>query len=281
MDPVGYRYALVCEYDGGDFAGFQTQKDRPTIQAALESALSTVLRTEIRVQCAGRTDAGVHASGQVVSFSTPDNVEDCDRLLRSLNALLPPAIAVQKVIDVPPRFHARFSCVAREYEYLIWNRPERSVHLRGRALWFRNPLPVEELDRELQEIRGERDFVALTKMEYRGESTIRYLDRISLFRSENSLNRSTGLVILQIRGNAFLHNMIRILVGTLLERSRGRIRGTVREVVDSGNRLLAGPTIGPEGLYFRRAYYQSVSGAVRLPLLDDYPVFRVNNRNIP
>ncbi len=278
------NHALILEYRGDEFQGYQFQADQPTVQGALERALSTLLRAEIKTHCSGRTDTGVHATGQVVSFQTEHAVKghsaradggiDEWRFLHSLNAVLPDGIAARRLIDVPLDFHARFSSLAREYEYLIWNAPTRTPHWHGRALWRRDRLPVEELNEQLSTLPGHRDFAAMTRLEYKDETTIRYVDFAQIKRVLDPITGSDDLVSFRIRGNAFLHNMIRIIVGTLLDISQAKVRGDLNEILETGDRLRAGQTAAAVGLYFRHSYYAPMEGVEGLATLTDYPVFR-------
>ena len=273
-----FRYALIVQYDGAAFAGFQLQQNIPTVQGELEKALATALREKVILHVSGRTDTGVHASGQVVSFACSREYIDEYRLLSSLNALMPDSVSAMGLTPVPSDFNARFSCVAREYEYLIYNGPMRSTHWKDRALWLRNPMDLTFLNAELQTILGQRDFGAFTRAAYRDETTIRYIDRASIEYIPDPLTGSDDLVSFKIRGNAFLHNMIRIIVGTLVDLTRGRLEGSLLDIVESKDRLRAGQTAPSMGLYFRRAYYHPVPAfdgkEVRhLRISPDYPLF--------
>lgn len=267
------RYALLVEYDGTDLCGFQMQGDCPTVQGELERALGILLRESVSVHGAGRTDAGVHATGQVAVFESRSPLPPERRAVYALNSLLPRSIAVRFVEEVPAWFHARFSCLAREYEYLLWNAPHRPVHAASRMTWFRDPIPVEELNGELLALLGEHDFASFTRAEYREENTTRYLDRIELRRERDLVSNADAVVVFRIRGNAFLHNMIRILVGTILDRARGRLALSPGEILESRDRRLAGQTAPPGGLYFRHAYYPPMEGLHRLSTIENYPRF--------
>ncbi len=267
------RLALTVAYDGRPFAGFQIQGSEPTVQASLEEAIRVVLRESVRVHCAGRTDAGVHAVGQVVSFDITGPLPPTERLQLSLNALLPDSVKVSGVHEVPADFHARFSCIAREYVYLFWCHAERPVHWRGRAGHLRSVLSVPALNAELAELLGERDWAAFTRPANTEETTFRYIDVAFLDHVEPP-EGGPSLLRLRVRGNAFLHNMIRILVGTIRDRGRGRLTERLVDILESRNRLKAGPTASPDGLYFHRAYYPPALVATGLCTLADYPVFR-------
>lgn len=168
-------------------------------------------------------------------------------------------------------FHPRFSCLAREYEYLIWNSEVRSVLYADRSLWVRQPLPVPEIHQALQALCGEHDFASFTRAEYREENTMRYLDKIALVRDD----REGELLRFQIRGNAFLHNMIRILVGTVVAMAQNKIPVDMERLLQSADRNVAGPTARPHGLCLLQAYYPpALATGTPLAALENYPVFR-------
>ena len=267
------RLALTVAYDGSEFAGFQLQSGPRTVQGVLEQALGTVLRTPVRLNCAGRTDAGVHAVGQVVSFETTATLPPSDRLRHAVNAIMPVTVKITGVHAVPGDFHARFSCRAREYVYLFSCSPAPPVHWKGRALHLRVVPAIETLNQELSLMLGERDWAAFTRVALADQETMRYVD-VARLETLESPEDGPPLVRLRLRANAFLHNMIRILVGSLTERILGRLPSSLPEILDSKDRLRAGPTASPEGLYFTRAYYSAEVASSGLPVLADYPVFR-------
>ncbi len=270
------RYAIVVAYDGTPFAGFQRQAGSPTVQEELERAFAVVLRQPVSMLACGRTDSGVHATGQVASFEA-EPIPDLRRAYLSVNAVLSDSVRVESITAVPDDFHPRFSCVAREYEYLIWNEHMLSPHIRGRALWFRTPIPIDDLQGELSELYGERDWAAFTRVEHKDKKTIRYIDRIVLSHVPEPITGGR-LVSLRIRGNAFLHNMIRILVGTVLDRTRGKVHRRLLQIREDGDRLGSGHTAPAHGLYFRTAFYDPIPGVSTLATLSDYPRFRRDPR---
>ena len=272
--PDKYNHALTVSYSGTHFSGFQLQGDLRTVQGELEKALAVILRESVRIHCCGRTDAGVHATGQVASFQTVNIITKEHTFLYALNSVLPKDISVISYSAVPVDFHPRFSCLAREYEYLIWNAETKPVHLNGRVLWYKRPIPIEELNLELLEILGERDFAALTRVEYKDKTTHRYLDKIQMERIFDPCTNSNNLISIRIRGNSFLHNMIRILVGTILYRASGKLTSTIPEIIQSKDRIQSGYTAPPDGLFFRDAYYSPMEGVTGLKYLNDYPRFR-------
>ena len=264
------RYALVLEYKGTHYAGFQVQENARTIQGEVERALSILLGAPTRITFAGRTDAGVHASAQVISFpleggrskSILDFQKDPMLLARSLNGILDKDISVCGITRVRDDFHPRYLCVAREYEYLIWNHPLRSTFWAKRALWLPTKIDEEGLEginHELASILGLHDFSAFSSRASEYKNTKRHLYSALIFRDGNKGDekeyKDQALLRFQICANAFLYNMIRILVGTVLEIRAGRLKSSLKEIMLGRERKEAGPTAPPVGLYFRRAYY--------------------------
>jgi tRNA pseudouridine38-40 synthase len=245
------KIALTLEYDGAAYYGFQRQKEQNSVQAELEKALTTVLRQKTRVWCAGRTDTGVNALGQVVHF-VADDAPELDRLIYALNSLLPRDIAIRHGAAVPDDFHARFSCLGREYVYLIYNAPYRPGTLGYKALWLREKLEWDRVRDAVPHLVGEKNFAAFTRaaLVKSGERTHRRIDGIDVLEDGR-------YIYIHIRGSGFLHNMIRILVGTLLDVARGEMAPEkVGEIIASADRLEAGVTLKPHALYFLQADYR-------------------------
>ncbi len=237
------RIACVVEYDGSGFRGWQSQRHGRTVQGALEQALSTVAAEPVTVICAGRTDAGVHATGQVVHFDTA--AERPDRAwLMGTNSNLPRDVAVRSVLPLTPRFHARHSAIARCYRYLIAAGPERPALWRDRAGWNHAALDAAAMQRGAHHLLGERDFSAFRSADCQSRTPMRRVDDITV-------SESSGWVRIDVTGNAFLHNMVRIIAGTLIAVGRGeRAPEWVGDVLAAGDRRLAGVTARAEGLYF-------------------------------
>lgn len=270
--------AATVAYDGTAFSGFQTQKDVNTVQACLEGALQVLYKQRCVVHCAGRTDAGVHATGQVVSFQVPEIRE---RMIPSLNALTPEEMTVLDLQPAPDSFHPRFSCLAREYEYLISSAPAWNPFLKNRV-WHRKSCPAaREFQSMLPVLKGEQDFGAFTRPQYLEEGTRRYLDKVEMDSLDDPMSGET-LLSFRVRGNAFLHNMIRIMMGTLMmlaEDFPARERpDRLKAILHSRDRTRAGRTAPPQGLYFRRAYYPDSQEHRQCGLhtLQDYPRFGLN-----
>lgn len=237
------RIALGVEYDGSAFAGWQSQSHANTVQDALERALAAVAGQSIRTTCAGRTDAGVHALAQVVHFDSPVARPDT-AWIRGVNANLPPTVAVRWATPVVDDFHARFSARARSYRYLLLNRPVRPAILHGRVGWFHVPLDVAAMNAAADCLLGEHDFSAFRAAECQAKSPIKILQRADIRRQDD-------VIVFEFTANAFLHHMVRNLVGALVYVGKGRREpGWIAELLASRDRTRAAPTFDPAGLYF-------------------------------
>ena len=244
---------LIVQYLGSNFNGFQRQKEFPTVQGSLERVLKIILREAITVVPAGRTDTGVHAKGMPVSFSTTKPIENYHRLLIALNSLLDKGVTVLAAAAMPDRFHARFSCTEREYEYWILHSRQPSALMEGRALRIHKDLDWESLKKEIPVFLGKHKFSSFAKVSsIEGKSTERVIHKIEI----TSSNDWKGLYKISIKGTGFLHNMVRIIVGTLLDKTTGKIEMNLEEILQSENRTLAGRTLPPYGLYFKKASYR-------------------------
>ena len=250
------RLALGIEYDGSGFLGWQTQPGAGAVQDALQGALSAIAGEEIKVTCAGRTDRGVHAIGQVVHFDP--TVERPDSAwVRGVNAVLPDSVAVLWVHRVADGFHARFSALSRSYRYVLLNRPVRPALAARHAGWFHRELDLEAMRRAARVLVGEHDFSAFRSSECQAKSPVRHVRRLEIDRRGERIDFS-------ITANAFLHHMVRNIVGTLVYVGKGKHPpGWVRELLSSGQRALAAPTFGPEGLYLEAVEYAPEWGLPR------------------
>ncbi|MAY27558.1 MAG: tRNA pseudouridine(38-40) synthase TruA [Polycyclovorans sp.] len=240
---MSQRWAAGVEYLGSAYSGWQRLPERSTVQGAVEAALGTVAHQPVRVITAGRTDAGVHALQQVIHF-------DCDAArtpyawLLGSNSLLPPDVSLRWVMPVDERFHARFEAHSREYRYLILNQRARSAVWGGRATWEMRPLDAAAMHRAAQCLRGEHDFSSFRDTRCQAPSPVRRLADIAVVRDGEMIGVS-------VRGNAFLHHMVRNIVGSLIDVGLGRQPETwIAEVLAARDRRLAGMTAAADGLYF-------------------------------
>ena len=244
------RLALGLEYDGTDGNGWQTQPNGLTVQDQLESALHRFTTGVHTTTCAGRTDAGVHASGQVVHFDTEVDRPEWN-WVRGLNALLPQSIAVKWAQRVSPGFHARYSAHSREYIYRMYVSPTRSPLQDRLATWCFHPLDVQRMQQAATRLLGTHDFSAFRSAECQAKSPVR---TVSVF----EISARDGQVMFRIQGNAFLHHMVRNLVGAIVEVGRGaQPPDWITHVLEQRDRRLAARTFPAQGLCLTRVEYDS------------------------
>jgi tRNA pseudouridine38-40 synthase len=243
-------YRVTVEYDGTDFSGFQYQPEERTVAGELERALSRLFDLPVKVSAAGRTDAGVHASGQCISFAAHDAFP-IDRLNIALQSALAPDVSVRDAAIAEPGFSARLSAIERYYTYAVLNRPQPSALLRRWTYLEYRTLDLERLVRAARDLVGTHDFASFCGVRPERGDTERTLHAIDV-------EHSGELVLLHFRGNGFLHRMVRIITGTLLEVATGRRDPESMPVVLAAHdRRTAGLTAPPQGLYFTGVRYES------------------------
>ena len=245
-----YRYALLIEYDGTEFKGWQKQLNPPvrSVEAVLEKAVSFVANEEIKLICAGRTDAGVHGINQIAHFDS-NAIREKRAWMLGINSNLPPDCAVRDITEVSSQFHARFSAVSRTYRYFIYNHPYRSPLLRTQSLWCYHPLDIIKMERAAQALIGEHDFSAFRSSECQATTPFRNLHHITF-------TQKGPLLEIELKANAFLHNMVRNIVGTLLEVGLGKEEIIYpQRVLESLDRTQGGITVPPQGLHLYQVEY--------------------------
>ncbi|MES2353707.1 MAG: tRNA pseudouridine(38-40) synthase TruA [Pseudomonadota bacterium] len=247
------RWALGLEYDGRMHCGWQSQPSGCSVQDKLEVALSAVAQDEIAVIAAGRTDAGVHAYGQVVHFQS-DVERPQTAWIRGVNAHLPETIRVLWAQPVPEDFHARFSATARSYRYVLYNHPIRPALAAGKAGWFHEYLDAHAMALAAESLLGEHDFSSFRAAECQAKSPIKLMHQANVFRQGQ-------FVIFDFTANAFLHHMIRNVVGCLVYIGAGRQPVTwISQLLDARDRKSAAPTFSPDGLYLTGVRYDARFG---------------------
>ncbi len=246
------RMALGVEYRGTDFNGWQVQPDCPSVQAALEKALKSFLCVDTPTICAGRTDTGVHATQQVVSFDTEADRPERN-WVRGLNSLLPSGISIHWARVMPEDFHARFSARARTYEYWIYNNPVRSPILETTTGWVFRPLDIERMKAGAVHLLGEHDFTSFRAAECQAATPVRTVKRLEIC-------RQGAMIGIRIEANAFLQHMVRNIVGTLIYVGTGREEPDwVKTVLEAKCRHVAAPTFSPNGLYLTGVTYEDAN----------------------
>lgn len=242
------RYALTVEYDGSQFNGWQVQTGVPTVQEALEAALSQVANHSVRVTGAGRTDTGVHATGQVAHFESSSS-RSLRSWLKGANTLLPRGAAILSVLPVESSFHSRFSATGRAYRYVIFNRSVAPTFLRSRVTWEYRPMDVFRMREAASLLVGRHDFNAYRAVACQSESSIRELRQLRV-------STSGQWIWVDAEAESFLQHMVRNIVGVLLAVGGGEKEPAwAGEVLNSRNRASGGVTAPPDGLYFVRASY--------------------------
>jgi tRNA pseudouridine38-40 synthase len=250
------RLALAVEYSGHAFCGFQAQKSGCGVQDALERAIGEIAGHVVTVIAAGRTDAGVHAVSQIVHFDTTV-VRPESAWVRGVNSHLPRTAAVLWAREVPEEFHARFAAIARHYTYLLMTRPERPALLAGQVGWYHQALDPALIDAGTAHLLGTHDFSAFRAAECQAKSPVKTLTRIAVL-------QQGPFIRFEFSANAFLHHMVRNIVGALVQVGAGRMEPSwIAELLAARDRTRAAPTFAPDGLYLNGADYDARFG---LPL---------------
>ncbi|MCE9499466.1 MAG: tRNA pseudouridine(38-40) synthase TruA [Leptospira sp.] len=247
--------ALLLEYDGSFFHGFQRQKSLNSVQGSLEKAIQTILQEKIIIHPAGRTDTGVHARGMIVGFHTEKKIENYHRFIMGINSMTGGKVAVIAAREMNEKFHARFSCSGREYEYHILNSVYPHPLLEKRVYWVKKPVSLDIIRNELNFLKGKMDFSSFSKKTaLLNKSPQRQITDVEIIESPEL----AGLIKIRVKGTGFLHNMVRIIVGTLIDIGRGKIKDrNILNILNEKDRRKAGVTLPPYGLYFIRAYYEN------------------------
>ena len=256
------RWALTLEYCGLGFNGWQVQPEQPSVQQVLEQAIAAIAGHPVRVVAAGRTDTGVHATSQVVHFDTGIQRRQ-NAWLRGVNAFLPPSVAVLDARAVGEKFHARFSARSRRYRYVLLNRAARPGVLAGRIGWYHAPLDDALMQQAAQCLIGEHDFSSFRAAECQAKSPVKHMHSINV-------QRAGDVIIVDLHANAFLHHMVRNVVGCLVHIGKGRYpSGWLAAVLAARDRSSAAPTFMADGLYLTGVEYPDMPdiGMHRPPLL--------------
>ena len=251
------RIAAILEYDGSRFSGWQRQEQARTVQAVVEEALSKVADEPIQVTVAGRTDAGVHALGQVIHFDTSAVRSDYS-WVRGANSNLPSEVALLWAAPVDDGFHARFSATGRHYHYVILNRAIRPTYLAGRVTHEYRLLDVASMREAAQHLIGEHDFTSFRAAECQAKSPVRELRALDV-------TRHGEFVHIHVHANAFLQHMVRNIAGVLMTVGAGeREPSWAKEVLEARDRRAGGVTAAPDGLYLREIEYPETFKLPRL-----------------
>lgn len=240
---------LIIKYDGSKYKGWQRlKKDDKTIQGKIEKTLSMITDEEIQIIGSGRTDAGVHALGQVANFNTNSNMSITD-FHKYLNIYLPQDIVIEKVEEVNERFHSRYNVVSKTYLYKIFNNKYRDPFLRSYSEHINKKLDVDEMIKAANYLVGEHDFSSFRASKSKKKSNVRIIYGIDIIREGKEIE-------IIVKGNGFLYNMVRIIAGTLIEVGEGKMKSEkIKEILEKKDRKLAGPTASAQGLYLVEVKY--------------------------
>ncbi len=242
------RYKLTVDYDGRPFVGWQRQANGPSVQAVIERAVTAFSGETVTIGGAGRTDAGVHATQQVVHFDAPVE-RPLTAWVRGVNTHLPDGVAVRWAQPVSDEFHARFTAHGRRYRYLLLNRPQRPGLWQGRVGWFHLPLDLAAMQDACARLLGEHDFSAFRAAQCQAKSPVKLM-------TAASVRQHGAMFVFDFAASAFLHHMVRNLVGTLVHVGKGaQSPDWVDALLQMRDRTQAAPTFSPDGLYFRGPVY--------------------------
>ncbi len=244
------RYALAVEYDGRAFKGWQIQPDTLTVQGEMERAVGQMAGHPVRVHAAGRTDAGVHATRQIVHFDTPAK-RPLTAWVRGVNSFLPSGVAVLWAQEVSDDFHSRFVATARHYRYLLLQHPIRPSLYSGQVGWIHNELDLDQIYAASRYLLGEHDFSSFRAAECQALSPVKEMLKIDI-------GRQGDLIYFDFSATAFLHHMVRNIMGALLHIGKGNVDAAwMAWLIEQRNRTVAPPTFMPDGLYLTGVSYPS------------------------
>lgn len=241
------NYKVTLLFDGSHFSGWQFQKNAPTVQGTLTETAERFFGGSVSVTGCSRTDSKVHAENYVCNIKTQRAISP-EGIVRGMNTLLPPTIALKDCEEADEDFHARYDCKGKEYRYKILNTRERNPFLHSRVLHFPTPLDPEKMREDARAFLGTHDFTAFMASGSKITDAVR-----TIYNTE--VTEEGGVITFSVHGNGFLYNMVRIMVGTLIDKNLGRNEMPISEIIEKKDRKNAGFTAPPEGLYLHRVYY--------------------------
>ena len=238
---------ITIQYNGKNYCGWQKQNNSPGIQGTIEKAIFDITREEVKITGSGRTDAGVHALGQVANFKINSQIP-VDRIPNALNAKLPKDISIVKAEEVDEDFHSRYSAKKKTYRYQVYNSLYRSPIYADISYPVKYDLDIDKMKKEAKSLIGTYDFKGFMSSGSSVIDTVRTIYNIEVSKSED-------LIIIEIEGNGFLYNMVRIIAGTLVDIGRGRITENMSTIIESKSRSMAGHTAPAHGLFLKKVDY--------------------------
>ena len=242
------KLAFTLEYDGTDFSGFQSQKNSITIQDYIERAIEKITNTKTRINYSGRTDAGVHALSQVFDFQTEIKRED-ENWIKGINSNLPKSIAVRRVFNVPDDFDSRFSAIERRYSYVIYNSKNKPLFFDTFSYWVTNNLEINIIKTQLNMFLGQHDFSSFRSSSCNSKNPNKNVSYVDVKTIDN-------FIIITVAANAFLQNMVRIMVGTIIDIAKNENNMTIEDIIKKKDRTFAGKTAPAKGLFFLGPKYK-------------------------
>lgn len=238
---------ITIQYNGSNYCGWQKQPDSLGIQGTIEKAIYDITREEVKLVGSGRTDSGVHAIGQIANFKINSDI-NVESIPMALNAKLPKDISIIKACEVNEDFHSRYSAKGKTYKYLIYNSKFRNPILSDISYQVKYELDFDKMCLESKSILGTHDFKGFMSSGSSVKDTIRTIYDIDI-------NKKDDLIVVEISGNGFLYNMVRIIVGTLIDIGRGRINESFLEIIESKTRSKCGHTAPAQGLFLKKVHY--------------------------
>ena len=240
---------LTIEYDGRDFNGWQKQPNKLNIQGTIENAIKAITGEEVELNASGRTDAGVHALGQVANFKTNSQIP-IEKFAIAINSKLKRSIVIKKAEEVEERFHSRLSCKKKTYRYVINNSEEGTAIYRNLETHIPQKLDIDRMQKAIKYFEGEHDFKAFKASGTSSKSSVRTIYEAQIYKQNEK-------IFIELTGNGFLYNMVRIIAGTLVDVGLGKIEpDAILEIIKEGKRENAGKTLPPNGLYLLQVMYE-------------------------
>ena len=240
---------LTIEYDGKDFNGWQKQPNKLNIQGTIEQAIKNITGEDVELNASGRTDAGVHALGQVANFKTNSEIP-IEKFAIAINSKLKKSIVIKKAEEVDERFHSRLNCKRKTYRYIINNSPEGTAIYRYLETHIPQKLDIKKMEQALKYFEGEHDFKAFKASGTSSKSSVRTIYKTQIYKKEDR-------IIIELTGNGFLYNMVRIIAGTLVDVGLGKIEPPqIENIIKEKKRENAGKTLPPNGLYLVSVEYE-------------------------
>ena len=240
---------LTIEYDGKKFGGWQKQPTKLNVQGEIENAIKEITGEEVELNASGRTDSGVHSLGQVANFKTDSNIE-IEKIPYAINSKLKKSIVIKKAEEVDENFHARYSCKGKKYRYIINNSSQGTAIYRDLEYHIPQKLDIEEMKKAIKYFEGEHDFKGFRASGTSSKNSVREIYKAEIKQEEDR-------VIIELTGNGFMYNMVRIIAGTLVDVGLGKIKEEeIPEIINSKDRKKAGKTLPAHGLYLVEVYYE-------------------------